>query len=290
MERPTFLTTKGERKRSVYQYDPVERYKQIAKGIYTWENLPEDVPEGYIEECIFNYGAASAKNVDGIGICVMAAAARTYNIYGEPLTWLPTGISMIPKTLNIMQESDNPVLFFGTPIIRRIEIFAGIMKSALISLQQNVIALRQPIALDGAIGNSAEACILSNELEEGEMYIPVIDGERLGVKVIDLQSRDYTQTLIATYNAMDNEILTILGVKNTGTEKKSGITPEETLSITQELTLTSDIGLKIRKNWCNKINNVLGTNFDVYVSDAYTQQNADNDNIPDTLEKEQEEL
>lgn len=284
------MTTKGERKNGTYFYDPLERYRQIAKGIYIWENLPDDVPEGFIEECIFNFGNVSAKSVDGLGICVMAAAPKTYNIYGEPVSWLPTGLTGIPQSVDIMTASDNPVLWFGAPISNRVEIFAGIMKSALISLQQNVIALRQPIALDGTVGNNANACILSNELEEGEMYIPVIDGERLGVKVIDLQANDFTQSLISTYNAMDNEILTVLGVKNTGTEKKSGITAEETLSLTQELTLTSDIGLKTRKIWCDKINAVLGTDFKVNVSDAYNMENVDNDNIPDALEKQPEEL
>jgi len=284
------MTTKGERKRGTYFYDPLERYRQIAKGIYIWENLPEDVPEGFIEEAIFNFGGVSAKFVDGLGICVMAVAPKTYNIYGQPLSWLPTGLTGIPQSVDIMSSSDNPVLWFGAPISNRVEIFAGIMKSALISLQQNVIALRQPIALDGTVGNNANACILSNELEEGEMYIPVIDGERLGVKVIDLQANDFTQSLISTYNAMDNEILTVLGVKNTGTEKKSGITTEETLSLTQELTLTSDVGLKTRKIWCDKINAILGTDFRVNVSDAYKLENVDNDNIPDALEKEPEEL
>lgn len=288
VERPSFLTTKGERKRATYYFDPLERYRIIAKGIYAWDGLPDDVPEGYIEEAIFNYGAVSAKEVNGLGICIFPAAPKLYNIYGEPISWLPTGIRGIPQSVDIMSESTNPVLWFGTSTAQRIEIFAGILKSALISLQQNVIALRQPIALDGNVGNSANACILSNELEEGEMYIPVIDGERLGVKVIDLMASDHTQSLISTYNAMDSEILTILGVRNVGTEKKSGITAEETLSVSQELTLTSNVGLIKRQKWCDRINSVLGTDFSVSVSPAYNMENVDSDNIPDALENEDE--
>lgn len=288
-ERPTFLTTKGERKRMTLQFDPIERYRTLAKSIYTWDGLPEDVPIGYIEEAIFGYGGVSAKDVDGLGICIFPAAPKLFNIYGEPKSWLPTGLRSAPESIGIMKESDNPVLWFGQSTEMKIGIYAGIMKSALISLQQNVMALRQPIALDGKPGNSAESCILSNELETGEMYIPVIDGERLGVKVIDLQARDYTQTLISTYNAMDSEILTIIGVKNTGTEKASGITSEETMSLRQELTLVSSVGLKKRQNWCEKINAALGTDFSVEVSSAYRQDDIDGDGEPDAIEDDEEE-
>jgi uncharacterized protein Veg len=291
-DRPTFITTKGERRRATYLFDPLERYRIIAKSIYDWQNLPDDVPEGFVEEALFNYGGVSAKEIDGMGLCVLPAAPKLLNIYGQPLSWLPTGLRGVPQSVDIMSDSTNPVLWLGQSISQRVEIYAGIMKSALISLQQNVIALRQPIALDGKVGNNANACILSNELEEGEMYIPVIDGERLGVKVIDLMAHDYTQSLIGTYNAMDSEILTILGVKNVGTEKASGVTSEETLSLGQELTLTSNFGLIKRREWCDKINEVLGTDFWVEVSSAYVLANTNNNSAPDALEddKTPEEL
>jgi hypothetical protein len=111
--------------------------------------------------------------------------------------------------------------------------------------------------------------MLMADLEGGEQYIPVIDAKRLGVQVLDLKSKDYTASLVATYNAMDNEILTIIGVKNTGTEKASGVTMEETTALHQELSVVSDIGLKLRLQWCEKVNAKLGTNFSVRISDGY---------------------
>jgi hypothetical protein len=164
------------------------------------------------------------------------------------------------------------------------------MKSSLISLQQNVIALRQPIALDGVVGNGAEALVLSSELETGEMYIPVIDSDKLGIKVIDLGAMDHTQALIATFNAMDSEILSIMGIRNVGTEKASGITTEETLSISQELNVVSDYGLKKRLEWCKKINASLGTNFNVELADAYDGQSETKPDTGPTEIKEAEEL
>jgi hypothetical protein len=262
----------------------------IAKGVYEWSGLPEDVPEGFVEEALFDYGSIGAKDVTGLGLCLFPASALTKSIYDQPLTWIPTGTYSFNNSAMIMTPSDNPVLDLGVPVAAKIEMFAGIMKSSLISLQQNVIALRQPIALDGVVGNGAEALVLSSELETGEMYIPVIDSDKLGIKVIDLGATDHTQSLIATFNAMDSEILSIMGIKNVGTEKASGITTEETLSISQELNVVSDYGLKKRLEWCKKINSTLGTNFSVELADAYDGQAETKPDTGPMETKEAEEL
>jgi hypothetical protein len=286
--RPLFLNTKGERKLSTFLYDPLERYRIIAKGVYEWSGFPEDVPEGFIEEALFDYGCVGAKDVTGLGLCIFPASALTKSIYGQPLSWIPTGTYNFANSSLIMNPSDNPVLDLGVPMAEKIEMFAGIMKSSLISLQQNVIALRQPIALDGVVGNGVEALILSSELESGEMYIPVIDSDKLGIKVIELGAVDHTQALIATFNAMDSEILSIMGIKNVGTEKASGITTEETLSISQELNVVSDFGLKKRLEWCNKINSILGTSFNVKLAEAFEPE--DDTMTQPEEKKEAEEL
>ena len=267
--RPTFLTTKGERKLMPFNFDPLARYRTIAKGIYDWYGLPDDVPEGYIEEKLFDYGAISAKEIPGLGICIMPANPVTFTIYGQPSSWIPTGLHFNSKALDLGEQSDNPCLYFYESVMDKAEIYGQILADSLISLQQNVIALRQPIALDGNVGNTANAVVLKNELQSGQQFIPVIDATKIGVKVIDLMAHDHTQALIATANAMDNEILTILGVKNTGTEKSSGVNIEESTSLHQELSITNRVGLNLRKAWCEKINAVLGTNFEVEVSEAF---------------------
>ena len=50
-------------------------------------------------------------------------------------------------------------------------------------------------------------------------------------------------------------------------------------------------------SWCDKINAVLGTNFSVRIADAYVMSDADDDEIPDSIDyvddeptKEPEEL
>ena len=294
MPAPSFYLSKGERNNKMrVNFDPYQRYLTIAQGIYEWDGLPEDVPRGYVEQALFWFGCVGAKEVPGIGLCVFGATPTSWTIYGEPATWLPTGLKTITTPL-INEKSDNPTLYLGVSVSDKISAFADIQKQAVISVRQNIIGMRQPIALDGNPGNSADAYVLSNELEGGEQFIPVIEAGKLGVKAIDLGIVDYTTSLLNVYDAMDREILSYMGIKNSGTEKQSGITPEETLSITQELSLVSTVGLKLREDWCKKINAVLGTNISVKIADSYVESDVDSDGIPDELDeqedKEPEEL
>lgn len=269
IRKPSFILSKSERKQGVY-YDPHTRYVNIAAGIYDWYNLPETVPVGYIERAIYWYGAVGAKYSQSMDeVIVVPAVAGLRNIYGEPLTWTPTGIYGNHGDNEILQPSDTPVLYRGVSIAEEVDKYIEIIRSSYNALQQNIMGLSQPIALSGRPGNNAEGLMYRMDLISGEMFLPVIDAGNIRMEVIDLKASDYTQQLIATANAMDNEILTVLGVNNTGTQKDSGITSEESTSIHQELQLTSGAGLKWRRRWCDKINNVLGTNFEVEISDDY---------------------
>lgn len=272
MPRPSFYLSKGDRNKYQFAFDPLSRYRYLAKGIYEWSGLPEDVPDGFIEEMLFDFGGISAKNDPSLGVIVVPCSPVLLTIYGTPMTWIPVGLANLPATAQtIMAESDNPALWIGEPPAKRAAIFGEILKQSLISLRQNVIALRQPIAVDGEPGNTADGIMLMADLEGGEQYIPVIDAKRLGVQVLDLKAKDYAASLVGTYNAMDNEILTIIGLNNTGTEKASGVNIEESTSLHQELQITSDTGLKLRRQWCEKINAKLGTSFSVKLAATYEQ-------------------
>lgn len=269
--KPDWFNSRGERASAseIVPFDPLEKYRILAMGIYQWDGLPDDVPDGYIERVLFDTGKVSAKSIGPVTY-ILPVHAKTYGVYGETISWLPSVVnstgSLIP---GLMDSSDNPVLEIGEPVARAVRIYAHILHDSLISLRQNVIGLRQPIAIYGNPGNSANGIVLKNELGNGNIYLPLIERSGVDIEAIDLKAHDYTQSLISTHNAMDNEILTALGIKNTGIEKASGVTSEETTALHQELQISSDRGLKLRLKWCEKINAELGTNFSVRISDAY---------------------
>jgi hypothetical protein len=275
-DNPDWHLTKGQRRKygDIVDFDPHDKYRKIAMGIYEWSGTPKNMPQGFIEKVLYEHGKISAKEVGG-EIYVLPANGRTYGYYGEIISWTPGNTGATSNIIPEMQDaSDNPVLDLGVPVYDMVNKYASILEDSLISLGQNIKALRQPIAIYGNPGNAANGITLKNELSDGTSFIPVFERTGQEIEAIDLKARDYTQSLIATHNAMDNEILTALGVKNTGIEKASGVSAEETTSLHQELQISSDIGLKQRTQWCVDINSALGTNFSVRISPAYMTEPA----------------
>ena len=71
--------------------------------------------------------------------------------------------------------------------------------------------------------------------------------------MLDLGGRDHTESIIKIINDADCEILARMGIRSAGTEKASGVTAEETLSIAQELRLILENDLAIRRTFCDAV-------------------------------------
>ena len=273
MPRPSFRNSKAQQKRAdnvVDMHDPHHRYREIAATIYDWDGLPDDVPLGYIERSLYDFGAVGLKRVEGLGDYILPAGITKIDPYGNPITWTPINVMGQP-TQALLSETDSPVLRLPAPTRNVVDLFVDIQLKAYASIRQNALALSQPVALTGSPGNDAESLVLATEFVDGNLFIPVVDLSRFSAEVIDLKAVDHTESLTALANAMDNEILTILGVQNTGTQKASGINIAEATSLHQELRLTSDQGLRLRQLWCDKTNERFGTGIDVYISASYDE-------------------
>lgn len=272
--KPTFIQSKGERRalENALNTDAlIDRYRDIAVGMYSWTGLPDDCPSDFIEGAIFDAGSVSAKKVAGMGIVFMNAKPVNIDIYGHPVEWLPgniPGMNKADRSSKLFEKAKTPVLVIH-PTIEKIRPYLTIMEKTMKTLNQNITALSQPIVLAGNLGNELDGLIMKSELASGEVYIPTVKNPGVGVQVLDLKAQDHTQNLISTMRSMDSEILSVMGVSN-GSEKSSGVTDVETLSTVQELTMISVKGLEVRQKWCEKINAALGLNLQVSFGDGYS--------------------
>lgn len=272
--KPYSFTTKGDRNEMIEAIDTSymdERFIDIFKSIYSYdfgEDL-SDMPEGFIEESLYWHGGIGIKDTATFGRVCLPASPKTTSIYGKPITWQPSFTEGTQYSPELMKESDSPALYFRVPLAKKIEPYLQVMKESLQVLSVNVFALSQPVGLSGASnGLKMDGLLLRNDLANGSKIIPVINKDALGIEVIDLKATDYTQALIGVMRAMYDEILTIGGIKNQGTEKASGITSEETLSVTQALNLIIMQGLKVREQWIEKVNAYFGTSYTVTLNEC----------------------
>ena len=68
--KPTFRTSKGERRGAVETIDTsglIQIYRDIARGRFIWEGLPDDMPDGFIEYTALFYNAGVSMKSTSMG-------------------------------------------------------------------------------------------------------------------------------------------------------------------------------------------------------------------------------
>lgn len=272
MTRPSFRTTKGERAGVTEVIDTTDLeqiYRDVARGRFVWSGLPEDMPEGYIEDTALFYNAGVGIKSTSMGLVVLPAKPVSLTVYGTPYSWLPgnvpglTGLEMDPE---LFAESDTPVLWMTMSVMDRIRPYLQVMARCLKVLNTNVGALSTPILINGrpdaGDGGNLTGVLLKSDMLDGESFIPVIRGDGMPLDVLDLKVTDHTQNLISTMEAMHAKILEIMQ-SGDGVAKSSGITVEETVNGNQSVTQAADLELARRKAWADRINAELGLNITV---------------------------
>ena len=278
MSRPTFRTSKGERRggasETIDTSGLVQIYRDVARGRFKWSGLPEDMPEGYIEDTALFYNAGVSMKSTPMGPVVLPAKPSALTIYGTPYSWLPgnvPGIMGFEQDPELFSESDNPVLWMSMSVMDRIKPYLDVMARCLKVLNVNVGALSTPILIEGrpdaGEGGNLTGVLLKSDLLAGESFIPVIRGDGMPLSTLDLGVQDHTQNLISTMEAMHAKILEVMQ-SGDGVAKSSGITVEETVNGNQSVEQAADLELERRKAWCDRINAVMGMNVSVRRADS----------------------
>ena len=216
MTRPSFRTTKGERAGAAEVIDTSDLeqiYRDVARGRFIWSGLPEDMPEGYIEDTALFYNAGVGIKPTSMGMVVLPAKPVSLTVYGTPYSWVPgnvpglTGLEMDPE---LFAESGTPVLWMSMSVMDRIRPYLQVMARCLKVLNTNVGALSTPILINGrpdaGDGGNLTGVLLKSDMLDGESFIPVVRGDGMPLDVLDLKVTDHTQNLISTMEAMHAKI------------------------------------------------------------------------------------
>lgn len=260
MSRPSFITTKGQRNDlgagGATADDILDRLEDVFAGKIVFEGMPEDMPEGYAARALFNHGAVGMKDTS-VGRVVLPAKPATLTVYGTPRTWLPAGLDGYVSTPDLFEQSDTPVLWLGYVPRDKARPYANVLARALRILDQNIVALSQPVVILGSQGGEINAMLLDCDLSNGKLSIPCLDKVAAQAMVLDLKAQDHTQNLLGVVRAMWAEMLTAVGIPASSTEKASGMTVEETEAGNSEIFLESYTELAVCSQWCKRINSVL---------------------------------
>ena len=291
--KPTFRTSKGERRGAVETIDTsglVQIYRDVARGRFIWEGLPDDMPDGFIEDTALFYNAGVSMKSTSMGPVVLPAKPVGLTVYGTPYTWVPgnvPGVMGLESDPELFAESDNPVLWMSASVMDRIQPYLDVMARCIKVLNTNIGALSTPILINGrpdaGEGGNLTGVLLKSDMLNGESFIPVVKGDGMPLDVLDLKVTDHSQNLISCMEAMHSKILEIMQ-SGDGVAKSSGITVEETVNGSQSVEQAADLERMRRQAWAERINAVMGMNVSVRRADSVMAAAPEQETVPEVTE------
>lgn len=251
--KPTFLVGKGAGAQLEPKDRLVEHYRRIFRGFLSWNGLPEDCPAGFPQDALFFTGGVGCKRLKGFGPVLAGVSPSTLTVYETPYHWIPRPIGMaMDLNAEFFQPSNDPCMYIGEPFAELIDPYIDIMSRAMKTLNQNLVAIQQPILVKGIPGSPNGGKITMSELASGELMIPST-GAGFNVEILDLKAQDHTQNLVSTIDWCDARILEALMSSN-GVEKSSGITTMETVSGVQSIIQECEDLLSRARAFCDDVN------------------------------------
>lgn len=252
-DRPLSVLSKGERNALDLLDTPglVAHYEDIFASRFRFENGPEGMEPDWPLRQIFRHGLIGTAEAFGEWQ-IAGGRIGLHGIYEQPLNWFPEcDATVIPE--GWMKAHEGPTAHL--PFVPREEIFplCLLMAEAWRTMRQNIKAMAQPILVQGTAGAEINAKECKDAVDGFRPVVFTLDRSAVEPKAVDLGGKDHTESLIKVINDLDCEILARMGIRSAGTEKASGVTTEETLSIAQELRLRLEREYMIYDRFCREV-------------------------------------
>lgn len=243
------------------------RLMLLARSVFKWENLPNNIDEKWIERYLFNEGSCLLFDDKEKGLMVTRwTPAGELNFYDEP-----TKVSPYATNYNedvTLQNDDDCVIFRNNddmiPTAPTIQLFALRLAELSRTIDINVHAQKTPVLL---LCNEKQRLTLKNVYKQWNGYEPVIFGEKdldiSGVQVLKTDAPVVFDKLQYQKHAVWNECMTFLGINNANQDKKERLVDDEVQANNEQVEHSAGLMLKSRERACELINKRFGLNVSV---------------------------
>lgn len=242
------------------------RLKLLAKSVFKWENLPNNMDEKWIETFLFDCGQCVFYDDPTKGFMVAECNPDgDLNNYQEPVSVSPSGIdvpvlSLEPGVSCVLIRNNDEML----PTDRTLKLFAYRLAEISRAIDLNVTAQKTPVLVHTS---KNKLLSLKNIYAQWNGNEPVIYGDNSfdtdTLRVLKTDAPVVFPELQQQKIAMWNECLTFLGINNANTEKRERLITDEVEANNDHIDLSAACMLKSRQRAADEINRIFGTNITV---------------------------
>jgi len=241
-----------------------DKYKLIAMNAFEWSGLPDGIQERHIERELFSKGKAIFFRDPLMSyMCLECGTTGNVNIYGDPTHYIAHGFNY-----NRTYKADECVIIENNklrlPTDPFIMFYVNKLTEAERTMDVNVKANKTPVVFTCDDKDALTFKALFNQVDGN---VPAIFADKSlnmdNIQALDLKAKFLGIDLMDYKKAVENELLTFLGLNNTPYEKRERLITDEANSNNQLITSFADLQLEARERACEAINKMFGLSVSV---------------------------
>ena len=252
------------------------RLFSLAMARFKWENLPESSNARQVEYYLCTRGSAIGFIDDVLKDVLILPCyyGGQFNLIGEPIdrtAYNPYGSYRYALT------DENSVICWSNnlriPDTQNLRMYARMLAELDVTLSVNAHALKTPILIKAQ--KEARLSLL-NTYEQYAGNTPVIFADtafdEANVTVLKTDAPNNTSSLYDLLCDRWNEAMSFLGIPNIAKQKNAHMLQDEVNRMQGGTIMSRNIGLEMRKDFCNRLNNLCGTKAKVSFSDTVGEE------------------
>lgn len=240
-----------------------------AVNMFEWKNLPDDIPSKFIEQVLVTNGMGAFGEYFGKLAFMRCNLLAPFDIYFEP-----KNIEMYAiEGVQLKKNKDNSVVVYNNylrqPTSYFLETYAARMAHIEAFIKVNINSNKTPYFITAQ--NANQRLTIENayaKIENNKPVIITLDGMSIAddIKVLNTNSNWLVEQAQNYKQQTWDEAMEFLGVRNVFSDKRERLVTAEADGNIQQIELSRKTMLNARKDACEKVNKMFGTNIDVEFS------------------------
>ena len=241
----------------------------IARSLFIWENLPNNMDERWIEKYLFTSGKCIFYKDPVMGYMVAGLAQQGgINCYGDPTSVAPVAENYVYSGEQLINGENCYVIRNNDlmlPTFPTIRFYSYKLSNLDRAIDTNVEAQKTPIIIRCSDRQRLSLKNAINQRRDNEPVIWSTDQANIAdmVDTLQLNIPAVFKDLQTQKHMVLNEVFTDLGINNANMDKRERMVANEVEANNEQVKAAEDVMLKVREEACKQINRIFGLNISV---------------------------